>query len=76
MKPTKFWFVWNEQRGLPTHKHWTPGEAKQEAERLARANPGQHFHVLQLIGTCAHNTVSWQFPDVRNEHDMEDAIPF
>lgn len=63
-----FWFVWNEARGLPRHKHWTPQEARQEAERLARENPGQHFHVLGLLGTCAHNAVTWTEPD--------DEIPF
>lgn len=63
-----FWLVWNESKGLPKHKHWTESEAKTEAHRLAMANPGQEFHVLSLIASCAHNAVIWRMPG--------DEIPF
>lgn len=54
-----FWMVWNEQGHAPTYKHITLPAAKAEAERLARMNPGQRFHVLAAMGSCEYNPVSW-----------------
>lgn len=54
-----FWFVWNEQGHAPTHKHVTVESAKAEAERLARANPGERFTVLAALGTCEFDAVKW-----------------
>lgn len=45
----QFWLVWNVGGGAPTHKHDTEQSAIYEAERLARANPGQQFAVLEAI---------------------------
>lgn len=41
-----FWCVWNEGGGSPTVKHPDYGSARKEAQRLARAVPGQRFVVL------------------------------
>ncbi len=54
-----FWLIWNERGGPPTVKHATKSEARAEAERLARMNPGQTFHLLQLVGTCRRVDVEW-----------------
>lgn len=67
-----FWFVWNEHRNLPRHKHWTEQEAKAEARRLALSAPGEEFHVLALVCSCAHQAVVWRSP-----HGVVDQeIPF
>lgn len=58
-----FWMVWNPQGCAPTYKHVTVESAKAEAERLAKNNPGQRFHVLMLQGTCSYNTVNWIMAD-------------
>lgn len=44
-----FWLVWRDGGQIPMFKHSEQGEAEQEAERLARANPGQHFYVLPAL---------------------------
>ena len=55
----QFWLVWNENGHAPTFKHQHPDSAKKEAERLARNNIGQRFHVLSLMGTVEVNPVQW-----------------
>lgn len=42
----QFWVVWNEGGGAPTVKHPDYASARREAQRLARAVPGQRFVVL------------------------------
>lgn len=42
-----FWVVWNPAGRTPTFKHYDQAEAVREAERLATANPGQKFIVLE-----------------------------
>lgn len=58
----KFWLVWNETRDPPRHKHYSLDDAKREAERLARNNAGQQFHVLEFVGTCQKRDVEWVIP--------------
>lgn len=71
--PSKmFWLVWNEQKNLPVHKHWTLQEAKAEAHRLATTNQNCQFHVLGLLGSCAYSAVVWSSP---GEHYEEEG-PF
>jgi hypothetical protein len=41
----KFWMVLGD--GRPTFRHTYENSANQEAERLARANPGREFIVLE-----------------------------
>ncbi len=54
-----FWVIWNERANAPTVKHWSYQSAKNEAERLARCNPGQEFHVLKSFATCKSVDVAW-----------------
>ena len=54
-----FWMVWNEGNSAPTVKHWSERPAREEAERLARLNPGQVFHVLALVDSCIKTDVHW-----------------
>jgi hypothetical protein len=55
-----FWIVWNELSGASTVKHSTEQSARQEAERLARSNAGQTFHVLMSIASCRKVDVEWR----------------
>lgn len=73
---TKFWMVWNPQGHAPTYQHPSMTSAANEAERLARANPGQTFHVLELIGTVRQVATHWQFPDPNSSLALEREIPF
>jgi hypothetical protein len=57
LKP--FWMVWCERAGAPTVKHESYAAAKAEAERLARRNEGQSFHVLEVVGSATVNRVEW-----------------
>ena len=54
-----FWLVWCEECGHPTYKHQHEDEAREEAERLARNNPGRIFHVLKLVDSCRKKDVFW-----------------
>jgi hypothetical protein len=59
-----FYLVWREGGGSPTYKHPTHPSANQEAERLARLNPGAKFHVLVCLGTVRTNDVLWTETDL------------
>jgi hypothetical protein len=71
MSMEPFWFVWNPRGRAPTYAHTTRQSAVTEAERLARANPGQPFVVLQAIGEVCVDDLHWQ--KVQN---FNDDIPF
>lgn len=48
----RFWLVCNPERiqfHPPSFKHTDFNSASAEAERLARENPGQEFHVLASV---------------------------
>lgn len=47
MTPAAFWMVWSPQGDSPKMRHKTREAADAEAERLARANGGRQFYVLQ-----------------------------
>ncbi len=46
----QFWMVYNPQGRHPTVQHGTEREAILEADRLALANPGQEFYILESTG--------------------------
>lgn len=62
-----FFVVWNPAHGLPRYQHGTLAQAKAEAERLARLNPGSEFIVMQSLGSARVNDIAW------TQHD---DIPF
>lgn len=52
-----FWMVVGI--GVPYFKHDSENNARAEAERLARLNPGQEFTVLESIATVVKSDVNW-----------------
>lgn len=53
-----FWLVWNpEGYNPPQCKHNTEEGATREAERLARANPGQTFIVMESVGALVADNI-------------------
>lgn len=63
-----FWMVLSDNSNYTIVRHRTLEIAKGEANRLAAANPGIRFFVLQSIGAAVRtDPVSWV------EHD---TIPF
>lgn len=68
----QFWFVWNPQGNAPTYRHPSEQSAVDEAERLARLNPGHKFVVLEALHVRCVD--SMQRVDLRqstfNEHDL------
>lgn len=58
---TPFWMVFVEGGHLPVKKHHRKELASEEAERLARLNPGKNVHVLESIATAVLKPypVSW-----------------
>jgi len=58
-----FWMVYGEGKQAPTMKHHHFEAAKKEATRLARANPGVEFVVLQSIATAKKTDVEFRMMD-------------
>jgi hypothetical protein len=54
-----FWIIWNEGNRAPTVRHLSELSARNEAEQLARNNPGQVFHVFVLVDSCRKVDVEW-----------------
>lgn len=67
MKP--FWIVLSHTAPMTPYRHNTRDAAITEARRLATANPGKAFAVLQSIGEAAIPLV----PDIYQPHE---EIPF
>lgn len=68
----QFWMVWNPAARPPVVRHPSEQAATQEAERLARLNPGEQFFVLEAISLrCVDNM---KRVDLRNAEP--DEIPF
>lgn len=49
MEEKKFYMVWNPNGGAPRVRHSSKTEARNEATRLALANPRQQFYVLSAF---------------------------
>jgi hypothetical protein len=69
---SQFWMVWNPGGKKPRVRHKTEVSAETEAERLARANPGYQFYVLEA--TQLFQVDNLQRVDLRKERD--DELPF
>jgi len=68
------WFVWNPNGRVPHFEHSTTRNARLEAERLARQNPGQKFLVLQSVCEVVKDDVVWVEHEKPKEEQCE--IPF
>lgn len=66
-----FYLVWREGGNAPRVKHETVTQAENEAERLARQNPGVEFYVLTPTARAVERRVTiTRFDPLANE------IPF
>jgi hypothetical protein len=52
-----FYLVWNPNGRAPSRRHPSRAAASLEAERLARANPGQEFYVLVPLSLVTKNDI-------------------
>lgn len=68
-----FWVVWNPQGNNPTMRHQSREAAQDEAERLARINPGQNFYVLASLSVSFKSDVTTTHFDVM---ELIDEVPF
>ncbi len=58
----RFWMVWNPGGNQPRQVHATQALATEEAERLARKQPGIEFIVLMAVaGRCVENMVKTEY---------------
>ncbi len=58
MSTTPFWMVWGIHSGPPTFQHQSEESARNEAERLARLNPGKQFVVLESVAAYTKTDVA------------------
>lgn len=70
MKAKTFWLVWCHNGGSPTFKHQNYWGAQNEAQRLARENPGKQFVVLEA--THAFEVTNM----LQTEFSQDEEIPF
>jgi hypothetical protein len=74
----RFWMVLGAE--TPTFRHVEIDTAIKEAERLANANPGKEFIVLESVAACRRQTVAWakhvvdpNYPEMERDGD---GVPF
>lgn len=76
----RFYVVWNPRFGPPTMRHPSYMSAKNEARRLANANPGQQFFVLGALSMHRKldpvEDVELDGPLTVPAHLVPDEIPF
>ena len=81
MSRPPFWLVWNPSGRIPRFEHYSYESARQEAERLARQNPGDLFYILCPVGRCRHQQVHYE-PFISDHEasqlgiDQDPEIPF
>lgn len=69
MDGERFWIVWNPKSPRPpTYRHRSEESARDEAERLARLNPGQEFIVLGAVASVRVVDVQWT--EYRTDADL------
>lgn len=71
-KKRKFWLVWSVNGYPPKFKHDSEYSASQEAERLAKENPGSEFVVLVAL----HSKKTLEPVQRFDFTDDGDEIPF
>lgn len=78
-----FWMIHGKGCGTPTVRHPTAEAAALEAKRLARANPGTEFVILQSVASALKTDVEFKLirpsPAVRRSTGFQDLdldIPF
>lgn len=69
---TKFWMVLG--RGTPAYRHLTKKAAATEAERLARACPGEEFTVLEAVAAVKQSGLAWS--SCGESQPSDDEVPF
>ena len=70
-----FFLVWCEGGGAPTVQHLYYSQAKAEAERLARANPGRRFTVMVAVrGVEVRDLQEVEY--LGFDRALDDHIPF
>ncbi len=52
LRKKPFYLVWTNATGYTRKRHKTAEIAQQEAERLAKENPGLKYHILLAFGYC------------------------
>jgi len=60
----KFWMCYNSNKfphNIPTKKHFSLNEAKEEAERLCRKESGQEIAILECIGSVRFKETPIEF---------------
>lgn len=70
-KPNAFFIIWNPEGMNPRVRHNDFGTAAVEAHRLALANPGKEFFVMQ-----AHRRVTTPTPIITEDFDTDLDVPF
>lgn len=83
MKP--FWMVYGIGQGCPTVRHETEDKAQREADRLARANPGVTFVLMEATKAVRRRDLdrfdlrtapSPPGQRIKPHYDVDDDIPF
>lgn len=69
-----FWAVWGIEFGPPTYRHASLESATLEAERLAKANPGSPFVILQSLVAVEVNNI--HRTDLRPAASGDGELPF
>ena len=78
--PSRFWMLYHPAGSAPKFIHPSEAAARTEAERLASANPGELFYVLQATGCARHRAIDWTDEDLMEWLpgccDPDEEIPF
>lgn len=73
----KFWMVYGLKRGMPSYKHQSKADARQEAERLSRQAPGELFVVLAAVDAVVSPILDPQTVKLsKPQRDASDDLPF
>ncbi len=67
----KFYLVWNPAGRNPQYRHVTHAAAAKESVRLANANPGETFYVVEALQSACNRGLS-----ISIMVDDEPEIPF